>query len=102
MAAAQRRRQCAHLLGGEVAHLGFDDLALGGATGGGGEVLADRQRAAEEVEHLYEKKLTAEAARFEAMRMEKEDMQSQFEQHVNRRPAPNSGDAAATPPLRRI
>ena len=52
MAAAQRRGQCAHLLGGEVAHLGFDDLALGGATGGGGEVLADRQRAAEEVEEL--------------------------------------------------
>ena len=34
-------------------------------------------RAAEELEHLYEKKLAAEAARFEAMRMEKEDMQSQ-------------------------
>ena len=36
-------------------------------------------RAAEELENLYERKLAAEAARFEALRQEKEDMQCQFE-----------------------
>ena len=36
-------------------------------------------RAAEELENLYERKLAAESARFEALRQEKEDMQCQFE-----------------------
>ena len=36
-------------------------------------------RAADELENLYERKLAAEAARFEALRQEKEDMQCQFE-----------------------
>ena len=39
-------------------------------------------RAAEELENLYERKLASEAARFEALRQEKEDMQCQFEERL--------------------
>ena len=39
-------------------------------------------KAAEELEHLYERKLAAEAARWEALRKEKEDVQSQLEERI--------------------
>ena len=39
-------------------------------------------RAAEELEHLYERKLAAEAARWEALRKDKEDMQCELEERI--------------------
>ena len=43
---------------------------------------AAHMKAAEELEHLYERKLAAEAARWEALRKEKEDVQSQLEERI--------------------
>ena len=39
-------------------------------------------KAAEELEHLYERKLAMEAARWEALRKEKEDRESQLEERI--------------------
>lgn len=43
---------------------------------------AAHMKAAEELEHLYERKLAAEAARWESLRKEKEDVQSQLEERI--------------------
>jgi hypothetical protein len=43
---------------------------------------ASHMKAAEELEHLYERKLAAEAARWEALRREKEDVQCQLEERI--------------------
>ena len=43
---------------------------------------AAHMKAAEELEHLYERKLAAEAARWEALRKDKEDMQCELEERI--------------------
>ena len=43
---------------------------------------AQHMRAAEELEHEYERKLAAEAARWEALRKDKEDVQCQLEERI--------------------
>ena len=45
-------------------------------------VEAAHMRAAEELEHLYERKLAVEAARWEALRKDKEDVQCQLEERI--------------------
>lgn len=52
------------------------------ATQAGEAAEAAHMRAAEELEYLYERKLAAEAARYEALVHQKDDMQSAFEERM--------------------
>ena len=53
-----------------------------GAQEAAAAVEAAHMKAAEELEHEYERKLAAEAARWEALRRDKEDVQCQLEERI--------------------